>query len=140
MRMLLHRFELPLRHVFTISRGSSRTSPTLVVELQQDGKSGFGEAGECGFYGATVDGIAAALERVRPLVEETRLEDPVDFWHAAAPLLASDSFAQCALDEAAHGKRRRIRDGPFCCPPGRATGRNACPPGRVTGRNACPTD
>jgi L-alanine-DL-glutamate epimerase-like enolase superfamily enzyme len=112
MKLTLRRFELPLRHVFTISRGSSRTSPTLVVELRQDGKSGFGEAGESDFYGATIDGMTASLERVRPRVEAARLGDPVEFWQELSPLLCSDTFAQCALDQAAHDLWGKLRGQP----------------------------
>jgi L-alanine-DL-glutamate epimerase-like enolase superfamily enzyme len=112
MNLILHRYDLPLRHVFTISRGSSRTSPTLVVELQQDGKSGFGEAGESDFYGAAIDKMSAALERVRAQVEQTRLGDPAELWQELSPLLSSDTFAQCALDQAAHDLWGKVRGQP----------------------------
>jgi L-alanine-DL-glutamate epimerase-like enolase superfamily enzyme len=102
MNLVLHRFELPLRHAFTISRGTSLVSRTLVVELKQDGKSGFGEAGESDYYGASIEKMTAALERVRPKVERARLGDPAEFWQELSPLLSSDTFAQCALDQAAH--------------------------------------
>ena len=35
MKLTLHEFDLALRHVFTISRGSSSVYRTLVVELEQ---------------------------------------------------------------------------------------------------------
>ena len=41
---ILHEFELPLRHTFTISRASFDVQPTLIVELRQNGHRGFGEA------------------------------------------------------------------------------------------------
>ena len=44
MNIRLHRFELPLEHEFTIARGSMTTQQTLVVELQNDGVSGYGES------------------------------------------------------------------------------------------------
>jgi len=37
MKLTLHQFDLPLRHTFTISRGSTTVSRTLIVELEQDG-------------------------------------------------------------------------------------------------------
>jgi L-alanine-DL-glutamate epimerase-like enolase superfamily enzyme len=112
MRMTLHRFDLPLQHVFTISRGSTRVSRTLIVELEQDGATGFGEAGESDYYGATVEGIAASLERVRPQVESARIEDPAELWRELAPQLAGDTFAQCALDIAAHDLWGKLRGQP----------------------------
>jgi len=110
MRMTLRPFELPLRHVFTISRGSTAVYRGLVVELQQDGVAGYGEAGESDYYGATVQNMMAALESVREQVEHWRLEEPESLWHALAARLASNRFAQCALDIAAcdlWGKLRR---------------------------------
>ena len=64
MNLTLHEFELPLRHVFTISRGSRSMSRTLIVELEQDGVRGFGEAGENTYYRASIGEMSAALEQV----------------------------------------------------------------------------
>ena len=44
MKLTLHRFDLSLRHPFTISRGTTTVQPTLIVELEQDGVCGYGEA------------------------------------------------------------------------------------------------
>ena len=44
MELILHEYELPLKHPFTISRGTTTAQRTLIVELQQDGVSGYGEA------------------------------------------------------------------------------------------------
>ena len=112
MNLSFHRFDLPLRHVFTISRGSSRTSPTLIVELQQDGKRGFGEAGESDFYGA-----GAGPDDRRPgagpaAVGGARLGDPAELWQQLSPVLSADSFAQCALDLAAHDLWGKLRGEP----------------------------
>jgi L-alanine-DL-glutamate epimerase-like enolase superfamily enzyme len=105
-------FELPLRHTFTISRGSTRVSRTLVVELEHEGAKGFGEAGENDFYGASIERMVEALERVRPLVESTRLDDPATLWEACRPLFDEDTFAQCALDIAAHDLWGKLRGQP----------------------------
>jgi len=104
----LREYELPLRHAFTLSRGSKRSARTLIVELAQDGIRGYGEAPESTYYGAALDTLRAALDRARGQVETTPWDDPVDFWHRLAPALSNHPFAQCALDEAAHdlwGKR-----------------------------------
>jgi L-alanine-DL-glutamate epimerase-like enolase superfamily enzyme len=101
MNILLHQFDLPLRHVFTISRGSTEVSRTLVVELQQDGLCGYGEAGESDFYGATIENMKSSLEKVRAEVESTRLDDPARLWEQLRPALEPNTFAQCALDQAA---------------------------------------
>jgi L-alanine-DL-glutamate epimerase-like enolase superfamily enzyme len=107
--LTLHEFELPLRHTFAISRGAIRVQPTLVVELSDGVHRGYGEATTNAYYGATLDGLRRAVESVRPLVAATDDLDPPRLWEAMAPRLAHDSFALCALDQAAHdlwGKQR----------------------------------
>jgi L-alanine-DL-glutamate epimerase-like enolase superfamily enzyme len=109
MKLSLHQFDLPLRHVFTIARGSSEVYRALVVELEHDGIRGYGESGENTFYGATIDNMSKALDRVRPLVEAAVPDDPAALWEQCRPLLGDNTFAQCALDVATHdlwGKRR----------------------------------
>ena len=62
-------FDLPLKHVFTIARGSVERQPTMIVQLSEGGEYGYGEATTNEFYGATIESLTAAFERVRPLVE-----------------------------------------------------------------------
>jgi len=109
MKLILHAFELPLRHPFTISRGTVSVQPTLIVELQQDGLSGYGEATTNDYYQVTFGSMQLSLEAVREKIESHTLTDPAEFWDALAGDLRHDPFAQCALDQAAHdlwGKQR----------------------------------
>lgn len=112
MRMTLRPFELPLRHVFTISRGSTAVYRGLLVELHEAGAAGYGEAGESDYYGATVQNMIAALEAVRREIESWPLEDPQSLWQALNPKLAGNRFAQCALDIAAHDLWGKLRATP----------------------------
>lgn len=112
MKLALHTFDLPLRHAFTISRGSTTVHKALVVELQQDGLSGYGETGEASYYGATIENITEALERARPLVESIRLEDPAVLWDELHSLFVGNTFAQCAMDLAAHDLWGKLRGQP----------------------------
>ncbi len=102
MKLTLHQFDLPLRHVFRISREAISTQRTMIVELQAEGHSGFGEATTNHYYGFTYENMAAALEAVRSQIEAAPLDDPATFWRTMHPLLADNPFAQCALDQAAH--------------------------------------
>jgi L-alanine-DL-glutamate epimerase-like enolase superfamily enzyme len=102
MELRVHRFELPLRHVFTISRGSITVQTTLIVELAEGNHRGYGEATTNDYYGFTFESMAAALERVRPAIEAGTLSDPTRLWQECQPLLADNPFALCALDQAAH--------------------------------------
>jgi len=112
MKLTLRQFDLPLRHVFTIARGSSTVSRTLIVELEQDGVRGYGEAGDNEYYGITLDNMSAALESVRPELEAYSLADPADLWQQLAPRLAHNPFGQCALDQAAHDLWGKLRGQP----------------------------
>jgi len=126
MKLTFHRFELPIRHVFTISRGSARSYSPLVVELEQDGMRGYGEAGESDYYGATLDSMTGSLEGVRREIEACRLEDPAALWRQLDGRLSADRFAQCALDMAAWDLWGKLRGQPLWALWGLSLDR--CPP------------
>lgn len=95
-------FDLPLRHVFTIAHGSTTIQKVLIVELEEDGVCGYGEACVIGYYGFTIEQMTQALESVREDLARRTLDDPVSLWDELHPKLAHNPFAQCALDQAAH--------------------------------------
>jgi len=101
-KLSTHSFELPLKHVFTISRESIDSQGSLVVELSDGTHQGFGEATTNAYYGVTIDTMRKSLKAVQDLVAATEQIDPDSFWHAAAQCMPDDPFALCALDEAAH--------------------------------------
>ena len=121
MNLTLHQFDLPCRHPFAISRGTTTVQRTLIVELRQDGVSGYGEAAESAYYGATIENMRATLEHARPQIETATLGDPVEFWEAMYPVLRGEeprgspgptTFPQCALDAAAYDLWGKLRGAP----------------------------
>ncbi|MEM1214125.1 MAG: dipeptide epimerase [Bacteroidota bacterium] len=103
MQLLTHTFELPLRHVFRISHEARTGQPTLIVELRDvEGVSGLGEATVTTYYGVSMDGMLAALERVRPWLTTYTLATPEAFYAELEQRLPDDSFVRCALDMAAN--------------------------------------
>ncbi len=78
MQLTYQKFDLPLKHVFTISRGSVAVQETLIVQLAAEGQFGYGEATANSFYGATIANMTAAIESVRPLVERCTPDDPLE--------------------------------------------------------------
>jgi L-alanine-DL-glutamate epimerase-like enolase superfamily enzyme len=112
MQLILRQFDLPLKRVFTIARGSMEVYRALVVELRQDGRRGFGEAGESAYYGASRTQLTSVLKRLRPRLEATRLEEPQRLWEELDPELSTCRFAQCALDVAAHDLWGKLRQEP----------------------------
>ena len=102
MKILLRTFQLKLKHQFTISRESFSIKPTLIVELQGDGFSGFGEATSNPYYKITVESMLENLTEIIPFIESVTDETPEEFWHKAHGLLQHDTFALCSLDMAYH--------------------------------------
>lgn len=102
MELRFHTFDLPLKHEFTIARGSISVQPTLIVELRENGHCGFGEATTSSYYGATLEAMQSSLNGIRDLLATTEWDCPADLWAQCAPLLQDNSFALCALDQAAH--------------------------------------
>jgi L-alanine-DL-glutamate epimerase-like enolase superfamily enzyme len=118
MQLVLHDVTLPLRHPFTISRGSTIVQEALIVELECDGQRGFGEASINEYYGITLANMRTALEAVRELVAAERVDPanadwPADFWSRVDPQLRTNRFAHCALDCAAQDLWGKLRGQPL---------------------------
>jgi L-alanine-DL-glutamate epimerase-like enolase superfamily enzyme len=115
MQLTYRQFELPLKHVFTISRGSVAVQETLIVQLAADGEYGYGEATTNSFYGATFENMASAIESVRPVVEAGQLDDPLVLiaeLDARMPREEFAKFALSALDQAIHDLWGKLRGAP----------------------------
>ncbi|MCF2445808.1 dipeptide epimerase [Dyadobacter sp. CY345] len=102
MQLFFHPFNLELKHTFTIAHDSRDVQPTLIVELRDGDFRGFGEATSNPYYGVTIEKMIASLESIRAIIEADELASPEILWAKVNPYLADDSFAQCALDEAAN--------------------------------------
>ena len=102
MQIIFHTFDLQLRHTFTIAHDSRDMQPTLIVELRDGGVSGLGEATSNPYYGITIQNMIQSLEEAKTVIESGRYESPEELWELVHPFLQNNSFAQCALDEAAH--------------------------------------
>lgn len=100
MKIIIRTFKLKLKYPFTISRESHTIQPTLIVELQSEGFSGYGEATSNPYYNITVDSMRAHLESIIPFIESHEDQSPEEFWDSAHALLKNDMFALCALDMA----------------------------------------
>lgn len=88
----------PIAGTFTISRGSKTAADVILVELEQDGLKGQGEAVPYARYDETVPQCLAALEAARPAIERGQLD---------ASALALPKAAQNALDCAAWDLRAK---------------------------------
>jgi L-alanine-DL-glutamate epimerase-like enolase superfamily enzyme len=102
MKLNLRNISLPLRHTFTIAHGSTSVQKNLLVELEDQGVTGYGEGASLAYYGITVANMREALEGARSRIEIETLGDPTALWDRLLPLLGHNRFALCALDQAAH--------------------------------------
>ncbi|MDJ1492744.1 dipeptide epimerase [Cytophagaceae bacterium DM2B3-1] len=102
MNLILRSFDLPLKHTFTISYDSRDVQPTLIVELTDGIHHGYGEATSNPYYGVTIESMTAILESLRNQIQDTPILSPEAFWLEMHSVLKDHSFAQCALDIAAH--------------------------------------
>lgn len=100
MQLILHEYNLKLKHTFTISRESIDFQPSLIVELRSEGYSGFGEATSNPYYHITVPMMRDRLEGLRPFIENIKDQSPDEVWDSISPFLSSNMFALCALDMA----------------------------------------
>jgi L-Ala-D/L-Glu epimerase len=94
-------YELHLKHVFTLASGSRTTTPVMLVELEIDGTTGFGEASLPPYLGETRESVAAFLSGL----ELTQFKDPfltediLDYVFTSAP---GNFAAKAAVDIALH--------------------------------------
>lgn len=112
MQLTYQKFDLPLRHVFTISRGSVATQETLIVQLAHEGQFGYGESTTNKYYGVTIDSMSAAIESVRAEIERATPGDPAQVMAPIAPQLQGQEFALNALDGALHDLWGKLRGAP----------------------------
>lgn len=98
MQVILHPYELELKHTFTISRQSFNTKPTLIVELKDGDFSGYGEASANPYYGITVEKMIADITNCQAVIESSKNDSPEVFWFKMYSILKDNMFALCALD------------------------------------------
>lgn len=110
-------YQLPLKHVFTIARGSTTIRDTLIVSLTAGGQTGYGEATANSYYNATIPELTADIRGVAPLLAEFDAADPDELIERLIPRLAETlgdkSFALCALDLALHDLWGKLRGEPL---------------------------
>lgn len=112
MQLQLQKHTLALKHTFSISRESHDFQNTLIVRLDLDEHSGFGEATSNPYYGITIESMMAEIEKVRNDIEGYTFKDPVTF-HSYLKSKKLSNFALCALDLAAHDLYGKLKGAPL---------------------------
>jgi L-Ala-D/L-Glu epimerase len=95
------KIDLKLRHTFTIARGSRDHVTVVIVELEQDGITGYGEASPILRYNETPDTVIAFLKKLDILKFKNpfALENHYGYMHS---LSEKDKAARAAVDIALH--------------------------------------
>ena len=94
-------YELQLRHVFTVSSYSRKTTPGVQVRLDYEGFTGYGEASMPPYLGQSVESVTAFLSKV----DLSQFHDPFQLETILAyvdSLSPGDSAAKAAIDIALH--------------------------------------
>lgn len=112
MKIRLHRLNLPLEYEFTIARGSISSQRSLVVELEDDGHLGFGEATENTYYSHSLDSMSEAIMGCRDTIESFEFGRPDELWKQLSPQLQGNPFALSAIDLAAYDLFGKIKGQP----------------------------
>src|SRR5262245_59508744 len=93
--------ELPLRHAWTIARGTSTSKRNVVVELRSGAHVGLGEAAPNVRYHASAETVLDALRTLTPLLDRD-LRYYRDIAEALQEALPGNGAAKAAVDIALH--------------------------------------
>jgi len=102
LKLILHTFKLLTRKVFTTSHGSAAFRRCLVVELQHEGCSGYGEATEILYYGKNLEEMIQRVKASQDWIESTTITDPFVKYKEWYQRFHQDRFVLCAIDTAYH--------------------------------------
>ncbi len=101
MKLSFEPYELQLRHTFTVSSYSRKTTPDVQVKLEYEGFTGYGEASMPPYLGQSVESVCRFLSQVdmEQFRDPFRLEEILSYVDSLSP---GDSAAKAAIDIALH--------------------------------------
>ena len=102
MQLRIHSLKLPLNKPFTIAHGTFHYREAVVLELKDNGLSGFGEATVITYYGKSLALFLKVLAANKEFIESLNFDIPTQFWQQLYPIFKDYPFLLCALDVAAH--------------------------------------
>jgi L-Ala-D/L-Glu epimerase len=107
----------PIAGKFTIARGSRTEAVVVTARIEQDGAAGWGECVPYPRYGETVEGVAGAIEAMRPRIEAGLTREALQ---TLMPAGAARNAVDCALwdlDAKRSGIRAHVTAGVNRWPP-----------------------
>ncbi|MBC9794719.1 dipeptide epimerase [Sinomicrobium weinanense] len=112
MKIQLKKYQLELKHTFSISRESHDFQDTLVACLSLNGKTGYGEATSNPYYNISTASMAEEIGTIENRIAEMEFTTPEAF-HDFLIGQGLTNFSICALDQAAHDLYGKIQNKPL---------------------------
>lgn len=94
-------YNLQLKHAFNISNYSRKTTPVVLVTLEYDGLTGYGEAALPPYLGESQPSVVAFLEKI----DLSGFSDPLqmdEILHYVDSVAENNTAAKAAVDIALH--------------------------------------
>ena len=112
LRLKFFPYELKLRHAFNLARSSRTVTPDVMVEIEHDGVTGYGEASMPPYLGESVESVCRYLSRL-PLGQFTdpfRIEEIHEYLDSVSD---GDNAAKAAVDIALHDLTGKLMGRPW---------------------------
>ena len=105
-------YELQLRHTFTVSSYSRKTTPGVQVRIDYEGYTGYGEASMPPYLGQTVESVCSFLNNVDigQFNDPFQLETILTYIDGLSP---GDNAAKAAVDIALHDLVGKLMEQPW---------------------------
>lgn len=105
-------YELQLRHAFNLARSSRTTTPDVLVEIEYEGITGYGEASMPPYLGESVDSVCRFLSSLdlAQFTDPFRIEEIHEYMDSVAP---DNRAAKASVDIALHDLAGKILGAPW---------------------------
>ena len=100
MQLKIYDFDLKLKYPFSISRHTYYSQPNIILEMQYDGLSGYGEATINPYYHITIDNLKESFNAMNKRLKGYNFESPDQLFDDFSDYLGINSFALGALNNA----------------------------------------
>ena len=107
LRLSFEPYELQLRHTFTVSSYSRKTTPGVQIRIDYEGFTGYGEASMPPYLGQSVETVTKFLSRVdlQQFKDPLQMDNILSYIDSLSP---GDGAAKAAIDIALHDLNGKI--------------------------------
>lgn len=100
MHLKIYEYDMKLKYPFSISRHTYFSQPTIILELNHGGFTGYGEATVNPYYKITIDSLITCFYSIRDRLANYDFQSPDKLFDDYFDLLSINSFALGALNNA----------------------------------------